>query len=167
MGFLVIIYISCVASCVFTAPGRRGGFGARPTFWIAGRKCNAGQNKLRSELLAGGGKLCTHNLLMVCKLRAEFAPSSILHLSLPFFSLHALLPLWRLSPFSPHRFLIFFPWKSCKESRLLNPWIYEAVRVSSAHVNLSQYLHLGFTAEGKIKTGPQHFSNPIPVSSSG
>lgn len=77
----------------FSAPGRRGGFGARPTFWIVGRKCNAGQNKLRSELLAGGGKLCTHNLLMVCKLRAEFAPSSILHLSLPFFSLHTPVPL--------------------------------------------------------------------------
>lgn len=46
----------------------------------------ASQNKLHNKLLAGGKKLCTHNLLMVCKLRAEFAPSSILHLSLPLFS---------------------------------------------------------------------------------
>lgn len=57
-------------------------------------------------------------------------------------------------PFPPTVFSFFFSWKSCKESRLLNPWIYEAVRVSSAHVNLSQYLHLGFTADGKIKTPP-------------
>lgn len=46
----------------------------------------ASQNKLYNKLLAGGKKLCTHNLLMVCKLRAEFAPSSILQLSPPLFS---------------------------------------------------------------------------------
>lgn len=51
-----------------------------------GEEMQASQNKLHHQLLAGGKKLCTHNLLMVCKLRAEFAPSSTLHLSLPFFS---------------------------------------------------------------------------------
>ena len=46
---------------------------------------HASQNKLYNKLLAGWEKLCTHNLLVICKLRSEFAPSSILHLSLPFF----------------------------------------------------------------------------------
>ena len=39
------------------------------TLWIAGREMQASQNKLHHQLLAGGKKLCTRNLLTVCKLR--------------------------------------------------------------------------------------------------
>lgn len=88
------------------------------------------QNKLHHQLLAGGKTLCTNNLLMVCKLRAEFAPSYMLHLSLPFFSLTSQKCIE--GPFCPSSSVFK---KSCKESRLSNYWIYEAERVSSAHVN--------------------------------
>ena len=88
------------------------------------------QNKLHHQLLAGGKTLCTNHLLMVCKLRAEFAPSYILHLSLPFFSLTPQKCIE--GPFCPSSSVFK---KSCKESRIYNSWIYEAERVSSAHVN--------------------------------
>lgn len=48
-------------------------------------KKNKKKNKMHRWKLAGGKKFATHNLLMFCKLRAEFAPSSILYLPLPFF----------------------------------------------------------------------------------
>lgn len=46
----------------------------------------ASQNKLQDKLVARGKKLCTHNLLMVCKLGLAFAPSAPLHLSSPLHS---------------------------------------------------------------------------------
>lgn len=44
------------------------------------------QNKLRNKLVARGKKLCSHNLLMVCKLGLRLASSALLHLSLRFHS---------------------------------------------------------------------------------
>lgn len=99
-GFLVIISVSCFTSYVFCPRSERW-------LWYLAHlvdcreEMQASQNKLHNKLLAGGKKLCTHNLLMVCKLRAEFAPSSILHLSPPFFSSIPSSPHQRLSPFLP------------------------------------------------------------------
>lgn len=157
---LVFSLLSCLCfpsfpPCLF-APGQRGGPWCLAHLMDCREEMQASQNKLHHQLLAGGKKLCTHNLLMVCKLRAEFAPSSILHLSLPFF------PLIPSSPSAPFPLFSSVFERSCTESRLLNPWIYEAERISSAHVN---YPNICIWVS--LQKGPHHFYNPIPISSSG